>query len=159
MTREKEQLSQQPIVERMSESDLSEVINLGLSSAEADTGTDSPQFYSKETLSRWVQSPNGVLLVARVEGKFAGFILTAYNPDSNDAYIHEVAVTEQFRGRGVADKLLDQTLTALEKTACDHVFCLTKPSNNPAQKLLQKHGFAMGDTFLYADRMLPRKAQ
>lgn len=51
---EKEQPTTIAEVSRIVEADLDEVITMGLSAAEIQTGTDSPQFYFKETLQRWI---------------------------------------------------------------------------------------------------------
>ena len=156
MSEGKEDIKQVVEIRRMQIENLGDVIKLGLSASEFDTGTESPQFYSKETLSKWIGSPNGILLVAETEGEFAGFIITAYNPDSKDAYIHTVSVVDKFRRRGVGDQLLDKTLTELEKTDCNHVYGLIKPSNESAKKLFEKYGFVLGELFHYSDRTLPR---
>ncbi|OGD92834.1 hypothetical protein A2697_05145 [Candidatus Curtissbacteria bacterium RIFCSPHIGHO2_01_FULL_41_44] len=156
MAEEKEGVKRLVEIRKMTEADLNKVIELGSSSDEMQTGTESPQFYGRETLSKWVQSSNGILLTAESDGEFAGFILTAYNPDSKDAYIHTIAAVDKFRGKGVGDQLLERTLAELEKTECNHVYCLIKPDNEPARKLFQKHGFSLGELFHYSDRMLPR---
>lgn len=71
MNTEQEKPSLVADISRMTETDLDEVIAMGLATPEIQTGTDSPQFYYKETLQRWIQSTNGILLVARVDGNLS----------------------------------------------------------------------------------------
>jgi ribosomal protein S18 acetylase RimI-like enzyme len=145
-------------ITKMQEGDLDQVISLSSSSTELQTGTNSPQFYSRETLSRWIQSLNGILLVAKVNDVFAGFSITAYNPDSRDGYIHTVDVAPQFQSKGIGSQLIDKTLVELERTDCNHVYCLIQPTNESSKALFSKFGFEVGEAFNYVERELPRNA-
>ncbi len=150
------EIPQAPIVTRMQDEDLDAVIEFGLSTPELQTGTGSPQFYSKETLSRWINSPNGILLIAKVDGQFAGFSITAYNPDSRDGYIHCITTVDTHRGTGLGRRLLEQTLSQLEHVGCNHVYCLVRTNNKKTQSFFKKNGFEIGKAFHYVERMLPR---
>ena len=157
MAREHEQPMLLAEVSRMSETDLDEVIAMGLSTPEIQTGTESPQFYFKDTLQRWIQSPNGILLVARVEGRLAGFRIADYNPDSRDGHLHVTVVNEEYRRRGVGGQLLDATLTELEKLGCNHVYCEVEEDNEATLQFFRKHGFEVGKKFFRVERGLPRE--
>ena len=143
-------------IPRMTEADLDEDIALGLSTSEIQTGTDSPQFYYKETLERWIESPNGILLNARIDGKLAGFRIADYNPDSKDGHLHVTVVTEGYRRSGIETQLLDATLMELENLGCNHVYCEVKEDNEAALAFFQKHGFDIGRQFYRVEGMLPR---
>lgn len=157
MTLESEVKSDRTNIRRMRQADIEKVVELGLSLEQLQTGTESPQFYSGETISRWIKSHNGILLVAEVKGVFAGFSLTAYNPDSRDGYLHTICVAPEFRRQYIGSHLLEETLIELhEKTDCNHVYCLIRPTNKPSKKLFEKHGFIVGKTFSYVDRELPQ---
>lgn len=142
-------------IKRMEPKYLDSVIELGLSIPELQTGTSAPQFYSKETLNKWVKSINGILLTALVEDTFAGFSITAYNPDSRDGYIHFIAIKDNYRRIGVASKLLAYTLSELEKLGCNHVYGLVQINNESTKKFMRNHGFEIGEAFNYAQRALP----
>ncbi len=51
-------------IEKMQEQDLDSVIELTKNTREFHTGTDSPNYYAKVTLQRWIRDPRGVALVA-----------------------------------------------------------------------------------------------
>lgn len=134
---------------------LDRVIKLGFSTSEFQTGTETPQFYSKQTLAKWINSPNGILLVAKSSGdEFAGFSITAYNPDSRDAYVDCIVVVDKFRRKGVGDKLLAKTFEELKNTDCNHIYCLVEQYNGISKRFFEKHDFKTGNLFYYTDKML-----
>lgn len=133
---------------------LDDVVKLGLSEEELHTRSDTPEFYSKETLSRWIQSPNGFLFVAEDKDGLRGFSLTSYNPDCRDAYVHSIVAVADHRQEGIGSQLLETTLAALQKTECNHVRCLIALENEPSAKLFEKFDFKRGDKFYYTARSL-----
>lgn len=136
--------------------DLDAVIALGTSTAEFDTSTESPQFYSRATLEKWISSPNGVLLVAESGPDVIGFRLAAYNPDSRDGYLHTIAVKQAYRNQGVGTQLMAETLRRLEVLGCNHVVALVQEGNESTLGFLRKNGFDVGGKFHYCDVSLPR---
>ena len=142
------------VIRRMSLEDLSQVINLGLSTQELKTGTKAPQFYSRETLRNWIQSPNGILLTALYKNNFIGFSITSYNPDSRDGYIHCIAINEDYRGKTMGSNLTKETINELKKTECNHIYCLVKVNNKETKRFFSKHGFETGEAFNYVQRTI-----
>lgn len=142
------------LIRKMEIRDIGEVISLGLAIPEFHTGTESPQFYSQETLERWIQRPNGVLLVAQVDSDLAGYNLASYNPDNRDGYIHVAVVKEKYRRRGIYGRLLDETMDQLTTLGCNNVWCMVKPDSEAMVEALKKHGFEVGEQFLYIQRSL-----
>lgn len=151
-------------VRQMQEGDLDWVIKLGNETPEFKTGTDAAQFYSHESLGRWVDDPNGVTLVVEVGGKLAGFLLGYYMAGPNDGYINCLVVDQEFRRRGLGWLLQDSALTEFEDKGpeghkCDHVFCVVSEADEPMLSLTRKVGFEVGGKFHYVETMLPRKAK
>lgn len=143
-------------IHKMAEADLDEVIALGLATPEIQTGTESPQFYYRETLERWIESPNGILLVAKVEGNLAGFRIADYNPYSRDGHLHVTIVKNEYRGQGVGRKLLNVTLGELESLGCNHVYCEVEEDNEVVLEFFRKNNFDIGRRFYRVERTLPR---
>ncbi|MCR4277852.1 MAG: GNAT family N-acetyltransferase [Candidatus Berkelbacteria bacterium] len=140
---------------RMESRHLEEVIQIGLSEEDLHTRTDTPEFYGRETLERWIGSLNGVLLVAEDEkNTLAGFSITSYNPDSRDAYIHCIATRAEFRKKGVGGLMLEATLEELRQMGCNFVRCLIALDNETSAKLFVKYDFKLGDKFYYVARNL-----
>jgi ribosomal protein S18 acetylase RimI-like enzyme len=157
MSTEKEKLSSRAEILRMSEADLDEIIAMGLSTSPIQTGTDSPQFYHRETLRRWIQSPNEILLVARVDGNLAGFGITNYNPDFSVGHLHITVAGREYLRKGVDSELLDATLTELEELGCEHVYCEIEEYNVITLQLFRKHGFGIETNLIRVKRKLPRE--
>lgn len=144
-------------IRSMEARDLDSVIVMGTSTEEFDTGTESPQFYSRATLEKWIQSPNGVLLVAEYNTEIVGFRLAAYNPDSRDGYLHTIMVKKEFRGKGIGGLLMDETLRRLMALGCNHVVALVQEGNDSTLGFLRSNGFDIGGKFHYCDVTLPRE--
>ena len=140
----------------MDRGELDEVINLALNTQEFQTGTESPNFFYKKTLIKWIKSKkkNGILLVAKKNKEVIGFMITSYNVDSREAYMHTIVVKKKYRNIGAGGKLLKQTLIKLKKLGCNHIFGVVKENNKSTLKYLQKHGFSIGKRFKYVDKML-----
>ena len=98
-------------IDFMSEHDVTEVISLGTSTPEFNTGTTAKQFYYEQTLKKWARDPNGVTLVAKIGNTLAGFALGYYMAGPNDGYINCIAVNQGYRRRGIGKKLLQRALS------------------------------------------------
>lgn len=151
-------------ITKMSPTDIDEVITMGLNTPEFQTGTEAAQFYSKETLERWVGHEDGVTIVSRVEKKLAGFFLGYYMEGPNDGYMNCIAVASEYRNQGIGGQLLESALSEFEQKGvgnirCDHVFGVTEEDNMETLQFLEKHGLQKGKKFYYVETMLPRQAK
>lgn len=90
---------------KMADGDVSWVIGVGKNTSEFKTGTDAAQFFSDQTLKRWVNDPNGVTLLAVANGEPAGFLLGYYMAGPNDGYINCTVVSPEFRRQGIGKAL------------------------------------------------------
>lgn len=141
-------------IDGMKEQDLEEVIALGNVCEGFQTGTNADQFYCKETLARWINDPNGVTLVARDEGKLAGFILGSYLTGPRGSYIHSIEVKEQYRRKGVGAKLVQKALEEFRQKGGVHVFCVVNDLNREALDFFKDQKFEVGKSFRYVEMML-----
>ncbi|MEE0064153.1 MAG: ribosomal protein S18-alanine N-acetyltransferase, partial [Acutalibacteraceae bacterium] len=57
------------------------------------------------------------------------------------AYITNVAVSEKFRRRGIAEKLLEEAERGAIKRGCVLITLEVRASNDPAKALYKKRGF------------------
>lgn len=151
-------------VRGMSVTDLDWVIKVGLGTPEFKTGTEAAQFYSLETLRRWLNDPNGVTIVAEFEGTRAGFLLGYYMAGPNDGYINCTVIEQDFRKRGVGKALQEEAISEFEHKGseghkCDHIFCVVGETDEPMLNLKRKVGFEVGGKFHYVEMMLPRRGK
>lgn len=151
-------------IRRMKEDDLSWVIELGQNTPEFKTGTEAAQFYSLNSLQRWINDSNGVSIVAEIEGQRAGFLLGYYMAGPNDGYINCTVVDEVYRRKGIGIGLQEAALSEFETKGpeghkCDHVFCVVSETDEAMLALKRQTGFEIGGKFHYVETMLPRRGK
>ena len=99
--------------------------------------------YSTEDLHyEFEGNPVNKIIVAENDGKVIGFIdfLITFNSST----IMQVAVTKEFRSKGIATQLLSEMENSFPKEIDDLVETITlevRESNVPAQKLYLKNGY------------------
>lgn len=96
-------------------------------------------------------SENGALLVAKIEGQFAGFVAgwieegnaIAETPDSNRfAYVSDIFVAIPYRGRGVSRRLLDGIERRLLRPGITRLRLAALAANTSASRAYQRAGFS-----------------
>ena len=142
------------VIRKMRQADIPDVIELGEETPEIKTGTSLPQFYGREMLMRWIKRRQSILLVAEVDGLFAGFRIADYNPAAQSGYLEMIAVKNKFRNQGVGKKLTEETLRRLKKMGCDNVWCIIQAKNKRAQAIYESYGFVRGDPFFAYEKKL-----
>lgn len=103
--------------------------------------------FSAERFLLW-RAPNfdpsrkgeAALDVIEFEGHSAGFI-SYYKKSSTHGFIWIFGVDEQFRRKGLGDKLMAHALKQLKSQGAQYVTLTTRLQKTPAIKLYQKHGF------------------
>lgn len=152
----------EPKIRKMMEEDLEWIIQTGVNTPEFKTGTGVIQFYSKDTLKRWINDDNGITLVAEIDDQKAGFLLGYYMSEPNDGYVNCTVVDQDHRRRGIGRILQEIALNefsqmGIEGHKCDHVFCVVNETDEAMLRLKKEVGFEVGDKFHYVEIMLPKK--
>lgn len=79
---------------------------------------------------------NFIVIAARVGDKIVGglsiFLIDQYVVDSPSAYIHDLAVLEEYRGNGIGKKLMAFTVKYCSKLKFKDVFVLVEKENTDA---------------------------
>lgn len=142
-------------IQPMDKDDIDEVIRIGEVTPELETGTSTPDFYGRDTLSEWIEAANGVTLVAKSGDRMAGFILGQALGGSKDAYINCTVVNEEFRGQGIASELTREAEKIFSELGCNHVFSVIQSNNLAMLALKRKLGYDVGaEPMLYVDKMI-----
>ncbi len=141
-------------IDTIKEEDLDEIVKLGGATPEVLEDDDSP-YYSKKELSSFIKSPDDIYLVAKIEGKIAGYRLATFNRYLKEAYLIDLVVKRQYRGLGVASKLYKKTFEILNKKDCTWIWVLVKDTNTRMMEILKKKGFTKGDGFSYFYKLPP----
>ena len=86
-------------------------------------------------LEYWRAAPD-LFLIARDRGKIAGYSIT--RADWRGAELESIAVDPRYRGRGIAQALLQATIAGLSRGA---LRLMVSTANEPALRFYQRFGF------------------
>ncbi|MGB9906313.1 MAG: GNAT family N-acetyltransferase, partial [Candidatus Saccharicenans sp.] len=107
---------------------------------------------SREEISRQLQQPEIIFLVAEAEGRVIGTVLASH--DGRKGWINRLAVDPSVRGRGLAQKLVRLAEQELEKEGLRMFAALIEEDNLPSIKLFQKLGYVHHPEIKYFTRKL-----
>ena len=106
---------------------------------------------SAQELEEIIQSDTTVLFAARSGQEIVGLLTLAIFriPTGVRAWIEDVVVDNQARGRGVGDALNRAALAEAERRGAKTVDLTSRPSREAANRLYQRLGFKQRDTNVY----------
>lgn len=108
---------------------------------------DAPSGFEKEMVRRLMKSTDGLVLVALDKEQAVGYSLAEITRLSkglkrdNYGYVHHVAVTADYRRRGIAEKMLDEILKWFRSKNVKRVELDITTRNQAAYSFWEKHGF------------------
>lgn len=105
----------------------------------------------RDGLAAIVGSPHCELFVARLDGVIHGSLtLTVYPlPTGPKAWIEDVVVDDEARGRGLGEALSRAALDAARASGAKEVDLTSRPKREAANRLYQRLGFVARDTNVY----------
>lgn len=142
-------------IEKMLPTDAKEVVSLGLSTPELHLQNEEPIYYQEEDIKNLTQSPNDIALIAKVDGKFAGYRIATFNPYLRECYLIDTVVKKEYRGMGVATALYKETFKILNEKNCKWAWVLVKKGNTRMEDILKKKGFEKGTLFTVFYKVAP----
>ena len=106
---------------------------------------------SAQELEEIIQSDTTVLFAARSGQEIVGLLTLAIFriPTGVRAWIEDVVVDNQARGKGVGDALNRAALAEAERRGAKTVDLTSRPSREAANRLYQRLGFKQRDTNVY----------
>ena len=110
--------------------------NLSVAKIERESFSDA---WTMEMISDTFMQDNFIGFVAEENGKVIGYIALTYCLD--EAEINIIAVTRNFRRKGVATALLNKSYETLIEAGIDKIFLEVRKSNKSAQSLYENQGF------------------
>lgn len=114
---------------------------------------------SRRMLNHHLRSPCADVLVAELAGRPAGYAMVFHRANSAVARLYSIAVLPEFRGRGVADALMEAAERASRKRGASALRLEVRTDNPAAAALYIKRGyveFGYHDDY-YADGMSARR--
>ena len=139
----------EPAVRPMEVRDFPAVYELGLRSYDV---TDKPYNYwsIREVADHLERNPR-LCLVAEIDGRVVGFLLgdETFEILQDTAHLEWIAVDEDFRRRGIAQRLLQEAVAAVERLGKEAVVADIASGNPYSRGLVSKLGFEEGLSVTY----------
>jgi ribosomal protein S18 acetylase RimI-like enzyme len=129
--------------------DFAEVYELGRRSYEV---TDKPyNYWSIREVADHLEGNPGLCFVAEADGRVVGFILgdETFEIIDDTAHLEWIAVDEQYRRRGIARRLMEEAVAAIERLGKEAVVADIAADNPYSRGLAEKVGFAEGLSVTY----------
>jgi ribosomal protein S18 acetylase RimI-like enzyme len=106
---------------------------------------------SRDVLAELVGNPSTVLFLAKVDGVILGSLTLAFYriPTGLKAWIEDVVVDVEARGRGVGALLNRAALDEAQRRGAKDVSLTSRPSREAANRLYLRLGFVARDTNMY----------
>lgn len=106
---------------------------------------------SDEELAAIADSGATTVLVARIGGRIVGTLSLVIFPllTGKRAWIEDVVVLPDLRGRGLATALIEKALRSARDAGCRTVDLTSRPTRVEGNRLYEKLGFAIRETNVY----------
>ena len=98
-------------------------------------------------LSTQLEDPDVLILVAEDAGRIVGYLYAGIEPRNwkelrdEAGFIHDIVVSEEARGKRVADALIDAALAWMNERGMPRVLLWTATPNTTARRVFERHGF------------------
>lgn len=98
-------------------------------------------YWSKDSFKKELSNNLAKYLVAKVDGKVAGYVGIWFVVD--EGHITNVAVHEDYRGQKIGDQLIKELVQVCKDNKIVSMTLEVRTSNTVAQNLYRKYGFKM----------------
>jgi len=88
-----------------------------------------------------LRSPYAWFLVMESDESIVGYAIAHHLPGNDVADVHNIAVIEEYRGKGVGSSLLDELIVWCEARQPDAIMLEVRADNEAAQSLYVSRGF------------------
>jgi ribosomal protein S18 acetylase RimI-like enzyme len=144
----------EPTIRPMGVRDFADVYELGVRSYKV---TDKPYNYwsIREVADHLEQNP-GLCFVAVTDGRVVGFVLgdETFEILQDTAHLEWIAVDEEYRRHGIARRLLEEAVAAVERLGKQAVVADIASDNPYSRGLAEKLGFSEGLSVTYFTKRL-----
>lgn len=97
--------------------------------------------WPRDKLDDDLRSPYSHFLVTEEDGEIVGYAIAHFLPGNDVADIHNIAVLDAVRGRGVGSALFDRLVTWCREQGAAAIMLEVRADNEPAQALYASRGF------------------
>lgn len=107
---------------------------------------------SREGIARYLRRNPTTCFVATTDGRIAGVILSGH--DGRRGFIHHTAVHPDFRRQGVATRLTEYAMSALEAEGIHKAALVSFRRNETGNAFWERAGFTVRDDLVYRNRAI-----
>lgn len=105
---------------------------------------------SKEGIDKYLKRNPTTSFVAEDDGKIVGVIMAGH--DGRRGYIHHTAVLPSYRNRGIAKRLVDAAVNALDEEGINKIGLVAFAKNEIGNGFWEKMGFSVRDDLVYRNK-------
>lgn len=105
---------------------------------------------SREGIDKYLKRNPTSSFVAEDDGKIVGVIMSGH--DGRRGYIHHTAVLPDYRNQGIAKKLVDNAMNALDKEGINKVGLVAFERNEIGNGFWENIGFVVRDDLVYRNK-------
>lgn len=105
---------------------------------------------SREGIEKYLKRNPTTSFVAEYDGKIIGVIMAGH--DGRRGYIHHTAVLPDFRNQGIAKKLVDCAISALDKEGINKVALVAFKKNDIGNGFWENIGFIERNDLVYRNK-------
>lgn len=105
---------------------------------------------SKKGIEKYIKRNPTSSFVADCDGKIIGVIMAGH--DGRRGYIHHTAVLPDYRNQGVAKKLVNSAIEALDKEGINKVALVAFKKNDLGNAFWESMGFVERDDLFYRNK-------
>ncbi len=106
---------------------------------------------TREALGRKLERDPELFLLAVADDEVVGTLLGTY--DGRRGWINRLAIRHDWRGKGVADRLMAEVERRLVALGCEKVNLLIEPENGAAQGYYERLGYGV-DPLIFMEKWL-----
>ena len=105
---------------------------------------------SRDGIAKYIKRNPTTSFVAHDNGKIIGVIMAGH--DGRRGYIHHTAVLPDYRRKGIAGKLVDSAMCALEKEGINKAALVVFADNKVGNDFWERMGFVSRDDLVYRNK-------
>ena len=105
---------------------------------------------SREGIDKYLKRNPASSFVAEDDGKIIGVIMSGH--DGRRGYIHHTAVLPDYRNQGIAKKLVDNAMNALDKEGINKVGLVAFERNEIGNGFWENIGFVVREDLVYRNK-------
>lgn len=105
---------------------------------------------SREGIDKYLRRNPTSNFVAEDDGKIIGVIMSGH--DGRRGYIYHTAVLPNYRNQGIAKKLVDKAMSALDKEGINKVGLVAFERNESGNVFWENIGFVVRDDLVYRNK-------